>query len=179
MAGNRYAKFGITLKGYQDLFDAQGGVCAACKSPPDKKRLAVDHDHATGRVRGLLCSHCNLALGLTKDNPDILEGLRLYLGASPGSKVEIEQSVHRELSTTERRQFKQLDAFLERFREIPGSIASLSYDPSTGAVAASFHKPAAEQPESESEAVKDEDKPPDFRFALETFNDSPKPRQRQ
>lgn len=78
-----------------------------------------------------------------------------------------------------KRPYRALDAFLTRCRAIPGSIASLSYDPSTGAVAASFHRPPAEQPQSEAEEHQDDDRPEDFRFALERFNDSPKPRQRQ
>lgn len=74
-----------------------------------------------------------------------------------------------------KRPYRALDAFLTRCRAIPGSIASLSYDPSTGAVAASFHKPVAEQPESEAERSEDKDEI-DWRFALERFNDPPKRR---
>lgn len=41
----------------------QGGVCAICLNPPTDRRLALDHDHSTGLVRGLLCERCNVALG--------------------------------------------------------------------------------------------------------------------
>lgn len=47
---------------YEALLEAQGGVCAICGNPPAKRRLSVDHDHATGKVRGLLCFRCNRAL---------------------------------------------------------------------------------------------------------------------
>ena len=54
--------FGITLEDYNRMLDEQGGVCDICKKPPQKYRLAVDHDHKTGAVRGLLCVHCNRSL---------------------------------------------------------------------------------------------------------------------
>ena len=44
---------------YEALLTAQGGVCAICGKPPKTRRLHVDHDHQTGRVRGLLCFTCN------------------------------------------------------------------------------------------------------------------------
>src|SRR5437879_3238133 len=52
-------KLGITVEKYEDMLTRQQGVCAICGLPPNGKRLAVDHDHATGRVRGLLHVHCN------------------------------------------------------------------------------------------------------------------------
>ena len=52
--------YGITPKQYWELYDKQGGVCAVCQRATGKtKRLAVDHDHQTGLVRGLLCGPCN------------------------------------------------------------------------------------------------------------------------
>lgn len=65
----KLAKYGLTPESYAELLDAQGGVCAICERPPPGERmLAVDHDHDTGEVRGLLCSNCNTALGLLGDN---------------------------------------------------------------------------------------------------------------
>lgn len=59
----RYRKtYGITLEQYDEMFRQQGGACAVCGSVPKKNRLSVDHDHATGKVRGLLCMNCNIAL---------------------------------------------------------------------------------------------------------------------
>ena len=47
--------YGITLAQYDQILEAQGGVCAVCGEPPKGLRLSVDHDHQTGIVRGLLC----------------------------------------------------------------------------------------------------------------------------
>lgn len=57
-------RYGLSLDDYQALLDQSGGVCALCKNPPAKnKNLCIDHDHETGRVRGLLCHRCNSLLG--------------------------------------------------------------------------------------------------------------------
>jgi len=63
-------KYGMTEADYQARCDAQGGRCAICRQPPPSHKpiLHVDHDHDSGRVRGLLCSDCNLALGLFGDS---------------------------------------------------------------------------------------------------------------
>lgn len=52
-------KYGITLAQYDAILRSQGGVCKLCGRPPRKLALAVDHDHKTHRVRGLLCFTCN------------------------------------------------------------------------------------------------------------------------
>lgn len=58
------SKFGLTLEQYEDMLTAQGGVCKICRQPErTKRRLAVDHNHTTGKVRGLLCAQCNTRLG--------------------------------------------------------------------------------------------------------------------
>ena len=68
--------YGITYVEYQELLDAQGGVCKICKtlkprkSATDLTPLFVDHNHTTGKVRGLLCSKCNSGLGMFEDNID-------------------------------------------------------------------------------------------------------------
>jgi hypothetical protein len=56
-------RFGITLAEYDKMFNEQGGVCKICGGTNGTIRLAVDHDHDTGKVRGLLCTRCNLVLG--------------------------------------------------------------------------------------------------------------------
>ena len=55
--------YGITIAEYDEMFKAQGGVCAICGKPEKSRRISVDHDHATGRARGLLCTNCNVTLG--------------------------------------------------------------------------------------------------------------------
>jgi hypothetical protein len=65
---------------YEAMLTSQGGVCAICGRPPsEKRRLAVDHDHATGAVRGLLCVPCNQALGRFQDSPDVLAAAAMYV----------------------------------------------------------------------------------------------------
>ncbi len=63
-----YKKFGITVEDYDEMLEDQKGVCKICKrtqsaSSDRFKRLAVDHDHELGFVRGLLCTACNRHLG--------------------------------------------------------------------------------------------------------------------
>ena len=55
-------KFGISLAQYDEMLETQHGLCAICSNAPGKFGLAVDHNHETNEVRGLLCSQCNVAL---------------------------------------------------------------------------------------------------------------------
>ena len=60
----------------------QGGVCAGCKtglSQLPSKKICVDHCHAYGHVRGILCDDCNLILGFAQDDPKTLSALATYL----------------------------------------------------------------------------------------------------
>lgn len=72
-------KYGITEADYDALLLAQGGVCALCGKRPGKVRLAVDHDHTTGKVRGLLHVRCNRALGPFEFNEIVLQRAVNYL----------------------------------------------------------------------------------------------------
>ena len=66
-------KFNITLEQYNHLFYLQNHRCAICKDEcKTGRQLAVDHDHKTGKVRGLLCMECNIGLGKFKDSKDRL-----------------------------------------------------------------------------------------------------------
>lgn len=56
------ARFGLTPDAYAALLAKQGGVCKICRRPRGKRRLAIDHNHATGAIRGLLCGPCNTLL---------------------------------------------------------------------------------------------------------------------
>ncbi len=78
---NRLMRFyKMTLDEYNSMDQSQGGVCAICGKPNrNGGRLAVDHDHTTGVVRGLLCSHCNAGLGQFLDNEDVLASAISYL----------------------------------------------------------------------------------------------------
>lgn len=82
--GARFVRlFGLTLADYEALHLAQGGLCAICQqSCATGRRLAVDHDHATNVVRGLLCYACNVGLGHLRDSPDNLRAAAAYLEAS-------------------------------------------------------------------------------------------------
>jgi hypothetical protein len=74
------ALYGITVTEYDTMHQAQGGRCAACGDVPDGN-LSIDHCHETGRVRGLLCSPCNLALGSLREDPSRIAGLLAYARA--------------------------------------------------------------------------------------------------
>lgn len=71
-------KYGMLEKDYQVLLEKQGGACAVCKVIP-KQRLFVDHCHETKKVRGLLCSACNLGIGIFKNSPERLQAAAWYL----------------------------------------------------------------------------------------------------
>lgn len=80
--------FGIALDQYNILFEAQNGVCAICNKPETSpsahnpnvvRSLAVDHNHCTGKVRGLLCVKCNKAIALFYENLALLDKAKDYL----------------------------------------------------------------------------------------------------
>ena len=72
--------YGLEPGQYEAMLASQGGRCAICGNRPVKRRLAVDHDHITNRVRGLLCMRCNRALGMWELDIDKLKRLRVYIG---------------------------------------------------------------------------------------------------
>lgn len=79
-------KRGCTLEKYKELLDRQNGCCAVCNKPFGhtsckgvRARLAVDHDHKTGRIRGLLCGKCNRAIGWFGDSVELLQAAIRYL----------------------------------------------------------------------------------------------------
>lgn len=69
------------LDTYQHLFELQGGVCAICQSPENGRyaHLSVDHNHDTGKIRGLLCNNCNRGIGLLRDNPELIRKAAQYV----------------------------------------------------------------------------------------------------
>ena len=76
----RVSKYKISKKQFQEMLDLQGNKCKICESDLKPGRgTHIDHDHATGNVRGVLCNYCNLALGHAKDDPKILQAMIDYL----------------------------------------------------------------------------------------------------
>ncbi len=77
-------EYGITLKEREQLFLSQSCACAICKTPEFELpvALAVDHNHLTGQVRGLLCRKCNMALGLIGDTRESAQDMLNYLDKS-------------------------------------------------------------------------------------------------
>lgn len=86
-------KYGLTLGEYDKLFAAQLGQCAVCGTGPsgDSPNFDVDHDHVTGKVRGLLCRSCNLGLGHFKDDPVLTQLATNYLRSHKASTSTKEQ----------------------------------------------------------------------------------------
>ena len=74
------AAYGIDIKAYGAILLEQNGVCAICGGVnPGGKRLSVDHNHETGRVRGLLCHRCNAGIGMFKENIELFSSAVSYL----------------------------------------------------------------------------------------------------
>ena len=77
-------EYGITEKDYDRMYMEQLGVCAICEKPETRQLkgkttlLCVDHDHETGKVRGLLCHRCNTVIGMFTDT-DLLDSAKRYL----------------------------------------------------------------------------------------------------
>lgn len=73
----------MTQAQYDERLAAQGGACAICRGThPGRKgifNMSVDHDHFTGRVRGLLCANCNKGIGFFKDSRELLAAAIVYL----------------------------------------------------------------------------------------------------
>jgi hypothetical protein len=78
--GHLRRKYGIGIDDFDRLLLKQSGTCAICEEPsPVEGSLHVDHDHASGRVRGLLCVSCNNALGAFRESLDIFQRAADYL----------------------------------------------------------------------------------------------------
>ena len=73
------SKYGISVEDYESMLAAQGGVCAVCGDVNSDRRLAVDHDHETGEVRGLLCTRCNVAIGFVREDRERISKIQEYL----------------------------------------------------------------------------------------------------
>lgn len=87
-ASRTKSTFGITAEDYEAILEFQGGLCALCLQRPVSKRLAVDHDHQSGAVRGLLCSRCNHdLLGALHDSLEFALRVVRYLALPPAREA--------------------------------------------------------------------------------------------
>ena len=76
----------LTINAFDKMLDDQDGCCAICgTTEPGGRGWHVDHDHATGKNRGLLCTNCNVGIGHFKDTPALLELAASYLRLHSGS----------------------------------------------------------------------------------------------
>lgn len=76
--------YGMTLSRWDSIYTAQGGLCIICRQPRRGGKIGdiglyVDHDHATGKVRGLLCHMCNVGIGHFNEDVALLEAAIAYL----------------------------------------------------------------------------------------------------
>jgi hypothetical protein len=86
---NSYLKknYGLDTNGYEKLLNIQQGGCAICGKKSDtylpqckkNKKLAVDHDHETGKIRGILCENCNRGIGLLSHSIELLKNAMDYI----------------------------------------------------------------------------------------------------
>ena len=81
----RCEKYGITEQQYREMQDKQNGRCAICGKPLTKAQQVIDHDHISGKVRGIVHSHCNLVLGNSREDASVLLGAVRYLRKHHGS----------------------------------------------------------------------------------------------
>jgi len=75
----RCARHGITEEEFWSLYEEQDGTCPVCDRAIEAKGSAIDHNHETGDVRGILCKNCNRALGLLGDSPETMARAESYL----------------------------------------------------------------------------------------------------
>lgn len=78
---NLLKRYGLTLEQFDAILTSQGNTCAICQSPDPRHVTGwrVDHNHTTGKVRGILCNHCNVAIGQVGENADTLFKIAVYL----------------------------------------------------------------------------------------------------
>ena len=86
----RARRYGLSLDDYRAMLTRQGNACAICRKP--NAHLCIDHCHATGRVRGLLCNKCNTGLGCYDDDPGLMEAATAYLKAMRGGGTAVPSS---------------------------------------------------------------------------------------
>lgn len=80
-----FKKYGLTQQSWSKLFESQGSCCAVCRSesPNWGRGWLIDHCHTSGKIRGVVCTNCNLLIGHAQDNISILEATIKYLLRHP------------------------------------------------------------------------------------------------
>ena len=90
--GHLRRTFGISVDDYERMLEEQGGGCAICGAPePEGRSLHVDHHHASGEVRGLVCFTCDAAIGQLKDDQALVLRAADYLAGSLETPVALEE----------------------------------------------------------------------------------------
>lgn len=87
----RVRNYDLTPTEYDRLLDSQVHCCAICGTHQSqlKSTLCIDHDHKTGKVRGLICDLCNRGIGMLQDNPDVLDRASAYLRRYTNQSVDV------------------------------------------------------------------------------------------
>jgi hypothetical protein len=85
-------KYGISKEQFDIMLKQQSGLCCICGNKEKDRELSVDHDHKTGAIRGLLCRHCNFAIGILKDDVGIMSRMIMYLQKSVNQSQHSPQS---------------------------------------------------------------------------------------
>ncbi|MGI5245453.1 endonuclease VII domain-containing protein [Dactylosporangium sp. CA-139066] len=109
--------YNLSVEQYQAILDHQGGRCAICGMKPRTKKLAVDHDHATNLVRGLLCTVCNSGvLAMAKDRAEILRAAADYLDSPPAIQAigEVQASEQANVKRRPRRRGRGSSPWLKK-----------------------------------------------------------------
>ena len=108
-------KYGITPDMYRELIIKQNGKCAVCGNGETvlsrygiPLRLAVDHCHTTGRIRGLLCNRCNRLIGIVNDDPALLRRMAAYIEVADTGFVVMQGSYARPLSIVDKLDIENL-----------------------------------------------------------------------
>ena len=97
---HKLKKMGASIEDYEVRINGQGGVCAICTKI--LTRPYIDHDHVTGKIRGILCQQCNTALGFVGDDVGIISTMLAYIfvykhGARSTDKITLEINLQRRL----------------------------------------------------------------------------------
>lgn len=93
--------YGLGPGDYERILASQGGRCAitGCRATGKTKKLAVDHDHKTGEVRGILCGPHNQLIGYNRDNPEAFRSLADYL-ENPPARAVLDRAQHVQVSSS-------------------------------------------------------------------------------